>query len=85
VIIPVHGLIQLGSNGGRAALTWRHIDWRLMRAFAPGVVLGVAAGALLLVTLPAAVWQLAIGFFVLYLCWGPPGSSFATGSDSPSP
>ncbi|MEZ5554299.1 sulfite exporter TauE/SafE family protein [Haliea sp.] len=80
VIIPVHGLIQLGSNGGRAALTWRHIDWRLMRAFAPGVVLGVVAGALLLVTLPAAVWQLAIGLFVLYLCWGPPLPRAALGS-----
>jgi len=26
-IVPVHGLIQLGSNGGRLAMTWRKADW----------------------------------------------------------
>src|SRR5690554_4502634 len=36
-IIPVHGMIQLGSNTGRAVLTFRHIDWRVILAFAPGV------------------------------------------------
>lgn len=70
-IIPVHGLIQLGSNGGRAALTWRKVDWSVIAAFAPGVVVGAGIGAWLLVALPAAVWQLTIGLFVLYLCWGP--------------
>lgn len=24
-VIPVHGLVQLGSNAGRAGMTWRHI------------------------------------------------------------
>ncbi|MBK1887257.1 sulfite exporter TauE/SafE family protein [Marinobacter sp. DY40_1A1] len=70
-IIPVHGMIQLGSNGGRTILTWKHIDWRTIAAFAPGVILGAAAGAWLLVSLPAYLWQLAIAGFVLYLCWGP--------------
>lgn len=77
-IIPVHGMIQLGSNGGRAALTWKHIDWRTVAAFAPGVIAGAAAGAWLLVSLPAYLWQLTIATFVLYLCWGPalPKSAF---------
>lgn len=70
-IIPVHGMIQLGSNGGRAILTWKHIDWRVIAAFAPGVIAGAAAGAWLLVSLPAYLWQLTIAVFVLYLCWGP--------------
>ncbi|MBS3804160.1 MAG: TSUP family transporter, partial [Oleiphilaceae bacterium] len=77
-IIPVHGLIQLGSNTGRAGLTWRHIDWRVMAAFAPGVLVGAALGAWLLIELPEALWQLTISLFVLYLCWGPalPKKSF---------
>lgn len=77
-IIPVHGMIQLGSNTGRAALTWRHIDWRIIVAFAPGVIVGAALGAWLLVDLPAHLWQLSIALFVLYLCWGPklPKASF---------
>lgn len=70
-IIPVHGMIQLGSNVGRAALTWRHVDWRVIAAFLPGVIVGAALGAWLLVNLPAHVWQLTIALFVLYLCWGP--------------
>ena len=71
VIIPVHGMVQLGSNLGRATLTWRHTDWRAIAAFAPGVLVGAAIGAWLLVDLPEHLWQLTIAGFVLYLCWGP--------------
>lgn len=70
-IIPVHGMIQLGSNAGRMAMTWRHIDWQVIAVFAPGVVLGALAGSLVLVSLPPWVWQVTIALFVLYLCWGP--------------
>ncbi len=77
-IIPVHGMIQFGSNGGRAVLTRRQIDWSVIAAFAPGVVAGALLGAWLLVDLPATVWQLTIALFVLFLCWGPslPKASF---------
>ncbi|MBY6221904.1 MULTISPECIES: sulfite exporter TauE/SafE family protein [Marinobacter] len=77
-IIPVHGMIQLGSNSGRAILTWHHIDWKVIAAFAPGVLAGAGLGAWLLVDLPAHLWQLSIALFVLYLCWGPglPKASF---------
>lgn len=71
-IIPVHGMIQLGSNGGRAILTRNHIDWKVIAAFAPGVLVGAGLGAWLLVDLPSHVWQTTIAVFVLYLCWGPP-------------
>ncbi|WP_442915639.1 sulfite exporter TauE/SafE family protein [Marinobacter sp. C2H3] len=70
-IIPVHGMVQLGSNGGRMAMTFRHIDWRVIAAFAPGVLAGAGLGALVLVHLPEHLWQLAIALFVLFLCWGP--------------
>ena len=30
VVIPVHGLVQLGSNGGRAIIQRAHIQWHLM-------------------------------------------------------
>jgi len=79
-IIPVHGMIQLGSNSGRMALTWKHIDWRVIAAFVPGVIAGATAGAWLLVSLPAYLWQLTIAMFVLYLCWGPALPKGAFGS-----
>ena len=70
-LIPVHGIVQLGSNSGRGLLTWRHIDWRLIAFFAPGVVAGALLAAWLLVELPEWLWQVTIAGFVLYLCWGP--------------
>lgn len=71
VIIPVHGLVQMGSNLGRSLLTWRHIDWRVIAVLLPGIVLGAWLGSLVLMELPRAVWNLAIAGFILYLCWGP--------------
>ena len=39
-IIPVHGMVQLGSNLSRASMTLRHINLRLILWFAPGALLG---------------------------------------------
>lgn len=77
-IIPVHGMIQLGSNIGRVGLTRKHIDWKVIAVFAPGVIAGSLLGAWLLVDLPSEVLQVCIAGFVLYLCWGPalPKGSF---------
>lgn len=79
VIIPVHGLVQMGSNMGRGLLTWRHIDWRVIGILLPGTVLGAWLASLILVELPQVVWNLAIAGFILYLCWGPPLPRLALG------
>lgn len=79
VIIPVHGLVQMGSNLGRGLLTWRHIDWRVIATLLPGTLLGAWLGSLVLVSLPQAIWSLAIATFILYLCWGPPLPRLALG------
>ena len=70
-IIPVHGLVQAGANSNRALLTRRHIDRPVLADFALGALAGALLAALLVVQLPAAVILLAVGGFVLYLCWGP--------------
>ncbi|WP_115720293.1 sulfite exporter TauE/SafE family protein [Gallaecimonas mangrovi] len=70
-VIPVHGLVQLGSNIGRALLSWRHINWKLLAVFVPFSFIGAWLASLFLVQLPSEVLQLAIAVFVLYLCWGP--------------
>ncbi len=64
-IIPVHGVVQLGSNAGRALMMCRHIDLRTIAAFAPGVVLGAWLASRLLVGLPLATIQIAIAGFTL--------------------
>ena len=41
VVLPVHGVIQLGSNSSRMALMRRHVDWRIWGFFAIGSILGI--------------------------------------------
>lgn len=48
-ITPVHGLVQLGSNAGRACLTWRHIRWPVIADFSLALrLLWLAVSALAL-------------------------------------
>lgn len=78
-IIPVHGMVQLGSNVGRAGMLLRHINLRTIAWFAPGVLLGAWLGSLFLVDLPLALVQLCIAGFILLLCWGPAIPALAMG------
>ncbi|HDZ57177.1 MAG TPA: sulfite exporter TauE/SafE family protein [Pseudomonas xinjiangensis] len=78
-IIPVHGMVQLGSNANRALMTLRHINVRIVAWFLPGVILGAWLGSLFLVDLPLGIVQLSIAGFILLLCWGPPVPKVATG------
>jgi uncharacterized membrane protein YfcA len=71
VIVPVHGIVQLGSNAGRAVLSSRHIDWHIIGAFLPGALAGALIGSFVLVSLPPRYIYLSIAIFTLYLCWGP--------------
>ena len=41
VVLPVHGMVQFGSNGGRASLMYEHIDWSVTGYFLLGSILGV--------------------------------------------
>lgn len=70
-IVPVHGIVQLGANAGRAVLQRPHIDWRTVAYFAAGAVVGIAIGGSIVVTLPADTLRLGLGLFILYMVWGP--------------
>jgi len=79
VIIPVHGMVQLGSNLNRALMTIKDIDWKLLAAFAPGAFLGAGLASLFLVDLPMHLLQLTIAGFILFLTWGPKVPALALG------
>lgn len=70
-IVPVHGIVQLGSNVGRAGLMRRDIDLRLLAYFMAGSLLGAVAGGQIVVSLPVEYLQLILGLFILYATWGP--------------
>lgn len=79
VAVPVHGLVQLGSNAGRTLLMRLHVQWR----FAGYFLLGSAAGALLggrvATLLPEAVFTALIAVFLLWSAWAPKPAADARG------
>ncbi|MFC3052071.1 sulfite exporter TauE/SafE family protein [Kordiimonas pumila] len=70
-IVPIHGVVQLGSNAGRAIIMRPHIDWRLIVYFLIGSLIGGFLGGQVVVTLPVAYIQLILGCFILYSTWVP--------------
>lgn len=66
MLIPVHGLVQFGSNVGRAVFMFRYVSWRDVWVFTIGSFVGVAAGGALVVNLPPAVVQVGVGLFVIW-------------------
>jgi uncharacterized membrane protein YfcA len=65
-LIPVHGVIQLGSNLSRVALLRQHIHWPPVSAFAIGSLIGVSMGGAVAVNLPPAMVQIGVGLFVIW-------------------
>ena len=66
VLIPVHGVVQLGSNGGRALMTLRHVFWGAMGWFTVGSLVGAAVGAMVVVNIPPALVQIGVGLFIIW-------------------
>lgn len=65
-LIPTHGVIQVGSNLGRAIIVFRHIFWPALPAFAAGSVIGATLGGSIVVNLPPAWVQIGVGSFVIW-------------------
>ena len=78
-LIPLHGVVQLGSNLGRTALLVRHVLYPIVPAFLAGTVLGAALGGQLVVSLPTPLLQAILAGFVLYATWAPKFQASAPG------
>lgn len=78
-LIPVHGLVQFGSNFGRAAIMLRHVEWGLFVPFTIGAVIGVALGGSVAITLPPDLLKVGLGLFILWSVLGRP-PAFMRGS-----
>lgn len=68
-IIPVHGLVQFGSNAGRSWVQRAHINWPIAWVFLFGSIVGAAIGAMVAVQLSKNVLELFLGLFILVLVW----------------
>ena len=71
VLIPVHAVVQIGSNGFRAFLMRRQILYSVIPAFLVGTLLGSWLGGLTIFALEVWLLQSILGVFVLYATWAP--------------
>lgn len=69
-LMPVHGIVQLGSNFGRTVIQNRFVTWRLVGWFFIGSVIGIAIGAPVAVMLPEAAAKVALALFILWSVYG---------------
>jgi uncharacterized membrane protein YfcA len=70
-LIPVHGIVQVASNAGRAAMLWRSIDARMLLYFSVGSVAGYWLAPYIIIELSLALLQISVAAFILLLQWGP--------------
>jgi len=71
VALPVHALVQIGSNTGRAWMLRPHIIHNVVVWFVTGTVVGVILASQIIVVLPTRCLQLLLALFILWSVWAP--------------
>jgi uncharacterized membrane protein YfcA len=69
-LVPVHGVVQMGSNAGRALVLLKHVNWPAALWFMLGAAAGAVFGGAVAISLPAAAVRLGLGLFILWMVWG---------------
>jgi uncharacterized membrane protein YfcA len=77
VALPVHALVQIGSNAGRAWMLRTDIMTDIVRWFVPGSLVGVVLASQVIVSLPTQWLQLLLALFILWSVWAPRVSALA--------
>jgi uncharacterized membrane protein YfcA len=65
MVVPLHGLVQLTSNGTRTFLFLKHVHWGIFAYYMVPAVVGVAIGARLYVGSELPWFKPAVGAFIL--------------------
>jgi len=71
VLIPVHGVVQLGSNFGRAFLMYKSVKMEIIPSFILGTIIGALVGGYIVVELPTQALQVFLAIFIFYTVWAP--------------
>jgi len=70
-IVPIHSGLLIGSTSTRIVFFWDFIDWKLVRSFLAGSVVGAFLGARIYIELPDAIIATAISVVMLVAIWLP--------------
>ncbi|MGC6083933.1 sulfite exporter TauE/SafE family protein [Enterobacter hormaechei] len=65
-LMPVHGIVQLGSNLSRTLIQRIYVVWPLVLWFLLGSTVGIALGAPLAAIIPDSVARIALAVFILW-------------------
>jgi len=85
VAIPVHGVIQLVSNGSRTYIQRRHVEWWILLRYAVPLIPMGFIGVEIARALPPAGLKVAIGVFVLLATWARASLLAGTHPETASP
>jgi uncharacterized membrane protein YfcA len=69
-LLPVHGIVQLGSNFGRTIIQRAFVIWPLVGWFLAGSIIGVAAGGPVAVLIPDTMAKIGLALFILWSVHG---------------
>lgn len=70
-IVPIHSGLLIGSTSTRIVFFWDFIDWKLVRSFLAGSIVGAFLGARIYIELPDAIIATAISIVMLVAIWLP--------------
>jgi len=65
-LMPVHGMVQLGSNLSRTLIQRMYVVWPLVLWFLLGSAVGIALGAPLAAAIPDSLARIALALFILW-------------------
>lgn len=65
-LMPVHGMVQLGSNFSRTLIQRVHVVWPLVLWFLLGSAVGIVVGAPVAAVIPDSIARIALGLFILW-------------------
>ena len=70
LVVPLHGVVQLGSNTTRTIIFFPHVRWSVFLTYAPFLVVGVGCAMLVYTGTKMTWFQPVIGAFLLsFLAW----------------
>jgi len=71
IVLPIHGVVQLGSNGGRALIMREHIHRPIIGWLAIGTVIGIVIASFIFFALPTKALKIILALFILWSLWTP--------------